>query len=147
MPEQTRRRSSWRSWCRRRCLGLVSLVLLAGSLLSGCQDTANDSTTSQHAPLPTIPSETRTAVLIQDASTTPANDAAAQENRRRIVHAWDGCTMWATILNVDYYESPNREIPKPEAKFSRRILEEMIDEEAAANVDVISYCTVHRIHE
>lgn len=48
--------------------------------------------------------------------------------------------MWATILNVNYYDAPNREIPGPPAKFSKRILEELVDEEAAANVDAISYC-------
>ena len=57
-----------------------------------------------------------------------------------ILHAWDGVTMWSTILNVDYYGKPNREIPEPAAAFSRRILEEMVDEEAAAHVDAISYC-------
>ena len=58
----------------------------------------------------------------------------------RIVHAWDGCTMWSAILNVDYNGPPNREIPGPAAEFSQRILEEMIDEEAAAHVDAIAYC-------
>ena len=48
--------------------------------------------------------------------------------------------MWSTILNVDYNGPPNREIPKPVAQFSKRILEELIDEEAAAHVDAISYC-------
>ena len=57
-----------------------------------------------------------------------------------VLHAWDGVTMWSTILNVDYYGKPNREVPEPAAPFSRRILEELIDEEAAAHVDAISYC-------
>ena len=48
--------------------------------------------------------------------------------------------MWATILNVNYYDAPNREIPGPPEKFSQRILEELVDEEAAANVNAISYC-------
>ena len=47
----------------------------------------------------------------------------------RIVHAWDGCTMWSSILNVDYNGPPNREIPGPAAQFSQRILEELVDEE------------------
>ena len=59
---------------------------------------------------------------------------------RRIVHAWDGVTMWATIFNTNYYPSPNREIPPPDAQFSQRMLEEMVDEEAAAEIDTISYC-------
>ena len=58
----------------------------------------------------------------------------------RIVHAWDGCTMWSAILNVDYNGPPNREIPGPAAQFSKRILEELVDEEAAAHVDAIAYC-------
>ena len=58
----------------------------------------------------------------------------------RIVHAWDGCTMWSAILNVDYNGPPNREIPGPPAEFSQRILEELVDEEAAAQVDAIAYC-------
>jgi len=58
----------------------------------------------------------------------------------RIIHSWDGCTMWMTILNVGYYGANNREIPEDAAAFSKRILEEMIDEEAAAHVDAISYC-------
>ena len=58
----------------------------------------------------------------------------------RIVHAWDGCTMWSAILNVDYNGPPSREIPGPAAQFSQRILEELVDEEAAAHVDTIAYC-------
>ena len=65
---------------------------------------------------------------------------AADSRVGRIVHAWDGCTMWSTILNVDYYGSPNREIPTPAAAFSKRMLEELVDEEAAAHVDAIAYC-------
>ena len=57
----------------------------------------------------------------------------------RIVHVWDGCTMWLTILD-QRVGAPNREIPGPAAQFSKRILEEMIDEEAAAHVDAIAYC-------
>ena len=57
----------------------------------------------------------------------------------RIVHSWDGCTMWSAILNVDYNGPPNREIPEPAAQFSKRILEELVDEEAAAHVDAIAY--------
>ena len=58
----------------------------------------------------------------------------------RIIHAWDGCTMWSAILNVNYNGPPNREIPGPAAQFSKRILEELVDEEAAAHVDAIAYC-------
>ena len=48
--------------------------------------------------------------------------------------------MWMTILNTGFYGDDNREIPGDSAQFSKRILEEMIDEEAAAHVDAISYC-------
>ena len=76
---------------------------------------------------------------------TPTGPATAQRvatlpRNGRIVHAWDGCTMWSAILNVNYFGPPNREIPGPPAEFSQRILEELIDEEAAAHVDAISYC-------
>ena len=43
--------------------------------------------------------------------------------------------MWETILKAE-----NRVIPQPKAQFSKRILEEMIHEEAAAHVDAIAYC-------
>ncbi len=68
--------------------------------------------------------------------------AAAQPKRDiRLLHAWDGCSMWSTILNVNYNgPTPNREVPPPAAQFSKRILEELIDEEAAAHVDAIAYC-------
>ena len=62
------------------------------------------------------------------------------EGAGKILHCWDGVTMWATIMNVNYYEKPNREIPPNAAQFSKRILEELIDEEAAAHVDAIAYC-------
>jgi len=75
-----------------------------------------------------------------DTKPSAAIKADAGPREGRIVHAWDGCTMWATIFNVDYYGPPNREIPKPAAAFSKRMLEELIDEEAAAHVDAISYC-------
>ncbi len=71
--------------------------------------------------------------------TTPETKAEKPRNGR-IVHAWDGCTMWSTIFNVDYYGPRNRKIPEPAAPFSKRMLEELIDEEAAAHVDAISYC-------
>jgi hypothetical protein len=85
------------------------------------------------------------ATLALHGFATPSADCAGPGEAKdsppkRILHAWDGVTMWATILNLNYYESPNREIPKPAAKFSKRILEEMVDEEAAAHVDAISYC-------
>jgi hypothetical protein len=64
--------------------------------------------------------------------TCAAEKPGADETRAgRIVHVWDGCTMWLTILD-QRVGAPNREIPGPAAQFSKRILEEMIDEEAAA---------------
>ena len=73
---------------------------------------------------------------------TPEKTAAAQPREGRIVHAWDGCTMWATVLDGRVYDPKNRDrgISQPVAQFSKRMLEEMIDEEAAAHVDVITYC-------
>ena len=72
---------------------------------------------------------------------TMAQDIAADNTRAgRVVHAWDGCSVWSAILNVDYYGPPNREVPAPAAEFSKRILEELVDEEAAAHVDAIAYC-------
>ncbi len=72
---------------------------------------------------------------------TIAQEIASDKMRAgRVVHAWDGCSMWSAILNVDYYGPPNREVPAPAAEFSKRILEELVDEEAAAHVDAIAYC-------
>ena len=82
------------------------------------------------------------AACCADASAqTIAQEIAADKTRvGRVVHAWDGCSMWSSILNVDYYGPPNREVPAPAAEFSKRILEELVDEEAAAHVDAIAYC-------
>ncbi len=90
-----------------------------GPVVESTEDPARKGTTQENAVGETVPQE------------TPAG---------RIVHAWDGCTMWANILNVNYYGPPNREVPEPAAPFSKRILEELIDEEAAAHVDAIAYC-------
>ena len=64
----------------------------------------------------------------------PDHSVSPHRGKGQIVHAWDGCTMWGTIL------SGRREVPGDAAQFSKRILEEMIDEEAAAHVDAIAYC-------
>ena len=70
-----------------------------------------------------------------------ADKSTGNSAERYILHAWDGCTMWTTLLSVDPAGVvSNREIPEDAAGFSRRILEEMIDEEAATHVDAISYC-------
>lgn len=74
------------------------------------------------------------------AAAEPIAAKARPQHDGFILHSWDGCSMWSTILNVDYNGPPNREVPEPAAKFSQRILEELIDEEAAAHVDAISYC-------
>jgi hypothetical protein len=69
-----------------------------------------------------------------------AEKPGADETRAgRIVHAWDGCTMWLAIMN-QRLGAPDPAIPGPAAEYSQRILEEMIDEEAAAHVDAIAYC-------
>ena len=67
---------------------------------------------------------------------TPVDhEVSPHTGQGRILHSWDGCTMWGTILNAN-----SRDIPGDVAQFSKRILEEMIDEEAAAHVDAVAYC-------
>ena len=105
-----------------KTLSLLSVILGSALLASGCQRGGGNS------------------VAADEIDTATPNTAAAPPREGRIVHAWDGCTMWATILNTNYYEKPNREIPAPAAQFSKRILEELVDEEAAAHVDAIAYC-------
>jgi len=124
-------------------------VIACGFLL-GCQE-------SNQAPIAPPASQQAAGSAVKAPGDTPATVLAAESTgvptalssqeetsrekpRKWILHAWDGVTMWATILNVNYYATPNREIPGPPAKFSKRILEELIDEEAAAKVDAISYC-------
>ena len=81
------------------------------------------------------------AALDAGEAETPVDRAVAPHTGMgRIIHSWDGCTMWSAILNVNYNGPPNREIPGDAAQFSKRILEELIDEEAAAHVDAIAYC-------
>ncbi|MDA1056026.1 MAG: hypothetical protein O3C40_37065 [Planctomycetota bacterium] len=83
----------------------------------------------------------RLAIAMLLPAVAPADEPVREGTRDGyVLHAWDGVTMWSTILNVDYYGKPNRVVPEPAAPFSRRILEELIDEEAAAHVDAISYC-------
>ena len=144
----------------RKCLEL-SWFWVAGCLgAMGCQDGGYNSQTTDGEEaaigphlkasikgLPRVPIDNTLTTLAQ-ADSSPAlpnggdvqRVAANRRRPRRILHAWDGVTMWATILNTNYYESPNRQISQPAAQFSKRILEEMIDEEAAAQVDAISYC-------
>ena len=116
---------------------LVLLALVSAGLVTGCSKTAENGPTSSSTkpPANTGPAEANAEVT----STSPAADATPKKMQRRIVHAWDGVTMWATILNTNYYESPNREIPKPAEKFSQRILEELVDEEAVQFI-LIAIC-------
>jgi len=65
---------------------------------------------------------------------TTETSTSSDKSERKILHCWDGCTMWGVILNK------NRGTSEPLAQYSKRILEEMIDEEAAAHVDAIAYC-------
>jgi hypothetical protein len=90
--------------------------------------------TGNHLPRDAVAEKTATGTATRETI------AVARPRNGRIVHAWDGCTMWSTIFNVDYYGPPNREIPAPAAPFSKRMLQELIDEEAAAHIDAISYC-------
>ena len=75
-----------------------------------------------------------------EAQTPVDHKVSPHTGEGKIIHSWDGCTMWATLLNTNYYGPPNREIPGDAAQFSVRILEELVDEEAAAHVDAIAYC-------
>ena len=127
---------------------LASLAVCVSLLLSSC----GDSSTSPVNPTRVAGSSTAVAqveaviaaddrkALAAGLSETAETAETAKQPRRRILHAWDGVTMWATIFNVNYYGAPNRKIPDPAAEFSKRMLEEMIDEEAAGGVDSISYC-------
>ncbi|MFP6769238.1 MAG: hypothetical protein VB859_13780, partial [Planctomycetaceae bacterium] len=137
-PDKSRRSSSWSFRVRQPRRGLLAVVLAAGGLMLGCQDADPDPAIRPDESA--RPSADAKSTTVDRSEVSVEKPAATVQKKKRILHAWDGCTMWATILNVDYYELPNREIPKPAAKFSQRILEEMIDEEAAANVDTISYC-------
>jgi hypothetical protein len=66
----------------------------------------------------------------------PSKDVTANDRTEHtIIHSWDGCTMWQTVISAE-----NRAITTSKAEFSQRMLEEMIDEEAAAQVDAIAYC-------
>jgi hypothetical protein len=139
MPDTTPQRPFRRPRFRQSCLGLVPLLWVIGGLVSGCQDSAENNVA------PATPAEKSATDIQADlpteaASTTKVETTAVENKPWRILHAWDGVTMWATIFNTDYYGVPNREIPKPAASFSQRMLEEMVDEEAAASVDAISYC-------
>ena len=62
---------------------------------------------------------------------------ASRRRAGHILHAWDGCTMWLTILD-QRGGTVNRDIPERAARYSKRMLEEMIDEEAAAHVQHIN---------
>jgi len=64
-------------------------------------------------------------------SDEPGDDA----EHRFLLQTWDGDSMWNSTLKYR-----GRSATEPLAEYSRRMLEEMIDEEAAANVDALSYC-------
>ena len=153
MPEQNYPVSSGSGLphCKMGWCWFVLSVFLAGT---GCDQGGEESQTVQYTeavagPLRTTPIDRTSGVAalaqIPTGSTPPQDRSPEQvaprpRRPRRILHAWDGVTMWATIFNTNYYPSPNREVPQPQARFSQRILEEMVDEEAAAEVDTISYC-------
>jgi hypothetical protein len=121
---------------------MAPLAVIASLMLSACGDSSTSTLSSTGTPADSKTTVQLDTVVAAEDRGTPARSVAAEEQqpRRRILHAWDGVTMWATIFNVNYYGSPNRKIPEPAAEFSKRMLEEMIDEEAAAGVDSISYC-------
>ena len=119
---------------------MVFLALVSVGIVTGCGKTVENVPVVSSAVTPATATAAPAGTAAEVTSTASAADATTEKTQRRILHAWDGVTMWATILNTNYYTSPNREIPKPAAKFSQRILEELVDEEAAANVDTISYC-------
>ena len=75
---------------------LVLLALVSAGLVTGCSKTAENGPTSSSTkpPANTGPAEANAEVT----STSPAADATPKKMQRRIVHAWDGVTMLATIL-------------------------------------------------
>ena len=68
--------------------------------------------------------------------------ASCDKSPRKILHCWDGCSAWGPVIDRAILDEKRRKrkIPEPTAQFSKRILEEMIDEEAAAQVDTLAYC-------
>ena len=61
-----------------------------------------------------------------------------QANNHRqgyMLQTWDGSSMWGSILNCR-----GRSATETAGRLSKRIIEEMIDEEAAAHVDALAYC-------
>jgi len=62
-------------------------------------------------------------------------ERAGDGDKRYLLQTWDGDSMWGSILNCR-----GASASEPKAEYSKRIIEEMIDEEAAAHVDALSYC-------
>jgi len=61
--------------------------------------------------------------------------AADRKDKGYLLHTWDGESMWGSTLHAR-----GRDACESAGVFSTRIIEEMIDEEAAAHVDAIAYC-------
>jgi hypothetical protein len=70
-------------------------------------------------------------------TSTMAVQPDKEDNTRKILFCWDGVSAWGHILAG---RSGERTASEPVAQFSQRILEEMVDQEAAVHVDAISYC-------
>ncbi len=114
-------------------------LLATGLLVAGwAYSNANAADESSDGAVVTKPGSTSKQVARQQADVQSKESkgiAANDKTERKIIHSWDGNSMWGTILHAE-----NRVIPTPKAEFSQRILEEMIDEESAAQVDAIAYC-------
>jgi len=70
-------------------------------------------------------------------NSTMATQPDNKDSTRKILLSWDGVSAWGSILAG---KSSERKASEPVAQFSKRILEELIDEESAAHVDAIVYC-------
>ena len=76
-----------------------------------------------------------TAVPVCNADPPVRNDISNDARHRYLLQTWDGDSMWNSTLAYR-----GRSASEPLAEYSKRMLEEMIDEEAAAHVDALSYC-------
>ena len=75
------------------------------------------------------------SVPVCNADPAGERDTRNDTRHRYILQTWDGDSMWNSTLKYR-----GRSASEPLAEYSKRMLEEMIDEEAAAHVDALSYC-------
>jgi len=74
-------------------------------------------------------------VFVCNAESPAANASKNDAREGYILQTWDGDSYWNSTLAYR-----GRSASEPLAEYNKRILEEMIDEEAAAHVDALSYC-------